>query len=389
MRMVYVMDNMDNSLDNSRISKDIINFPIGTKQSRGKIIPIFIPFAGCPYQCIYCSQEKQSGAGDISVTNAIKRGISLISEHIKNHGSSEKVLELAFYGGTFTALTETDFNACLNFFKNMKKKLHDKSIMLLGRCSTRPDCLDIARLAQLKDCGIDLIELGIQSFDTKCLQKSGRNYTGQMAQKACETVINTRLSLGIQLMPSLPGQENKGGAIFINDMQMALSYKPACIRLYPCLVPEGTGLAELYKKGKYSPWNDEYCYDHVSQALAMAWDAYTAVIRLGVAKEDNFEELILAGTRHDAFGAIVQAKALLLAYDNTIVRTDFYDKNHASQQNIILTLPHTCQGYIFGQKNILKTQWENRLPLENIRYYKDIDTCSQKNTLFATLSKKG
>lgn len=43
------------------------------KLNRGKIFPVFIPFAGCPFQCIFCSQETQTGKGEQSVFTAIKK----------------------------------------------------------------------------------------------------------------------------------------------------------------------------------------------------------------------------------------------------------------------------------------------------------------------------
>lgn len=375
---------------NPLISKDIIKFPLGTKSDRGKIIPVFLPFAGCPYQCIYCSQEKQSGAGNIGVFDAIKQAMSRINIYINIMKPAEKKVELAFYGGTFTALAETDFTECLHFFENMKEKFHRHGIKLYGRCSTRPDCLDEQRLQRMKTCGIDLVELGIQSFNTVCLQKTGRNYTKEIAENACEIIHATGLLLGIQLMPGLPGQEENlgGGTIFIEDVETALSYNPECLRFYPCLVPDDTKLAAIYKEGQYEPWENEYCYDYLAKALALAWETSVPVIRLGVAQEKDFDTSILAGPRHDALGAIVQAKTLLCAYDTAIERAGFFEENNQYHQNIFLTLPCACQGYIFGQKNTLKKEWEQRLPLENIRYISQLDACSDSLSLFATLEKQ-
>ena len=65
----------------------------------GRIIPVFIPHAGCPHQCIFCNQKKISGQAETSLLNAEKQ----INKYLQwVNASSEN--EIAFYGGSFTAL---------------------------------------------------------------------------------------------------------------------------------------------------------------------------------------------------------------------------------------------------------------------------------------------
>ena len=75
--------------------------------------------------------------------------------------------------------------------------------------------------------GIDLVELGIQSFDDKALSLSRRGYTGKDAEAGCLAVTEAGLRLGIQLLPGMPGSSPD---IFLADVRKALSLSPACLR---------------------------------------------------------------------------------------------------------------------------------------------------------------
>ena len=60
------------------------------------IIPIFIPHAGCPHQCVFCNQKKISGQKTASA-EAVRQQIEKYLQWIK----PGKENEAAFYGGFF------------------------------------------------------------------------------------------------------------------------------------------------------------------------------------------------------------------------------------------------------------------------------------------------
>jgi histone acetyltransferase (RNA polymerase elongator complex component) len=73
------------------------------RPGRPLIVPVFLPFQGCPHRCVYCDQEKiTSQAAEplqpLTVTNLIDQAM-----RSPRFNSSEKP-EVAFYGGTFTRL---------------------------------------------------------------------------------------------------------------------------------------------------------------------------------------------------------------------------------------------------------------------------------------------
>ena len=62
------------------------------------IIPIFIPHAGCPHQCVFATRRKS--AGKTASAEAVRQQIEKYLQWIK----PGKENEAAFYGGSFTGL---------------------------------------------------------------------------------------------------------------------------------------------------------------------------------------------------------------------------------------------------------------------------------------------
>lgn len=318
-----------------------IRFPIGEKYRTGRIFPIFMPFLGCRSKCVYCAQDKQTGRGTAqNVGEILSSARMLLKKESPCKKGQER--ELAFYGGTFTALPKADRALCLEFLQDMRAL----GLIARARCSTRPDTLSLSVLEELRLAGISLVELGIQSFDSNALTLSRRGYLGADAHAGCLAVAKAGLSLGIQLLPGMPGCTPN---VFLADVEKALSLAPACLRFYPCLVPEGTALAAWYQKGVYRPWSVEDTVRTLSMALSMAWEARVPVIRLAVAPEPAFDRAIIAGPRHPALGALIQAEALISAAKKAI--------ENLGRKPQRLVLPRFCQGFLYGDRGNLKKTW--------------------------------
>ena len=320
-----------------------VHFNTGARQHRAdRIIPVFLPFLGCPCHCVYCAQDKQTGEdASENVRDILEKACAATSEMPPCRAGENR--ELAFYGGTFTALPSVDRTSCLDFLSRLRRE----GRITRARCSTRPDALAPKVLKELLQNGVDLVELGIQSFDDDALALSRRGYSGRDAEEGCRKVHEAGLSRGVQLLPGMPGSTPE---VFLADVRKALSLSPSCLRFYPCLVPEGTVLARWYREGRYVPWTIEETVKTLGEALRLAWQADVSVIRLSVAPEPAFDAALLAGPRHPALGALIQAEALLLSAEDAVRRL-----GHAP---VRLTLPRFCQGFMYGDKGTLKERWQ-------------------------------
>ncbi|MEN6391974.1 MAG: radical SAM protein [Syntrophomonas sp.] len=261
-------------------------------------IAVFIPHLGCPYKCLFCDQNRISRPGLAPPPSDIP---DLIQKHLSTMDRNQTEVELAFFGGSFTALPESTQEAYLAVASR-----YLRSGLITGvRLSTRPDCVDEESLDFLKRWGVKTIELGIQSFDDRVLYMSGREYSARQAEEACRMVKAAGFSLGIQLMLGLPGDNET--AVY-HSTRMAVSLAPDLARIYPTLVIKDTGLENMLSKGTYKPLN-LYQAIELSKEMYIAFQANNIpVVRMGLHSGEELRSsgTVLAGPYHPAFGELVK-----------------------------------------------------------------------------------
>lgn len=266
------------------------------------IIPVFIPYEGCPHKCIYCRQDKITGrpektvhAGDVKLI--IEQAVS--SSKFKNFTSRE----VAFYGGTFTSL---GYERMTELLGAVSPYIEDKKIDSI-RLSTRPDEIDSERLRFLKSNHVETVELGVQSMDNEVLKLSNRGHSSENTIEAVKLLKEHNFHTGVQLMPGLPGDS---GEKFINTVKSVIDLKPHIARLYPAVVIRETPLENMYRKGRYSPLSLEDAVKICAEGCRMLEDAGIRVIRIGLMSSPSLleEGRIVAGPWHEAFGFLVRSE---------------------------------------------------------------------------------
>lgn len=262
---------------------------------------------------------------------------------------THSALEVAFYGGTFTALPSDDFERCLSALMQWRAE----GLVARARCSTRPDA-PAARLHRLAEAGFDTVELGIQSFDARALTQSRRGYSPDTAQQACAAVHAAGLGLVVQLLPGMPGVSPD---VFCRDVALALEAGAHMLRFYPCLVLRGTALAQMWREGQYTPWALPETVDALATGWLLAHARRIPVIRMGLAPEPGLAEHILAGPQHPALGALVQAEALCRTVESFVKHAPALPA-HVAPNGRVLFVPRLCQGSFWGDKGSLRPRWE-------------------------------
>ncbi len=275
---------------------------------RLRIIPVFLPYHGCPYRCLYCAQHLQTGMINSEATAGGGPALEVIHAKMVQDlelltASGTKDRGIAFYGGTFTALP---MEWQERFLKTAQSHRAAGTITHI-RCSTRPDSITGQHLLWLRETGLDMVELGVQSFEPDVLRQSRRGYETETAVKACLAVRRSGLDLGIQLMPGLPGSTTSG---WFRDVDQTRALAPEAVRIYPCLVLSGTPLSQAYQAGSYRPWPLPRTVWAVSQALSAFWRQGIPVIRIGLAPEVTLNPAIQAGPWHPALGHMAKSHAL-------------------------------------------------------------------------------
>jgi histone acetyltransferase (RNA polymerase elongator complex component) len=279
------------------------------------IVPFFIAHQGCPFQCVFCDQVKITGVAAALPTAAEIE--SRVADWLASSGVNK--VEVAFYGGTFTALPQTAQQALL---EPLQPLLASGAVTGI-RVSTRPDCITSDSVTFLRQHGVDLVELGVQSMDDGVLAASGRGHDAAATVNAFAILKSGGLKVGAQLLPGLPGA-NRGEAVA--TFRRVIALKPDILRIYPAVILKATGLAKKYQQGSYLPLSLDEAVQICKLLLHEAAQAGVPVIRVGLQPTEDIAEgaELLAGPFHPAFRQLVESERwfdllqrLLKGFDET------------------------------------------------------------------------
>lgn len=269
---------------------------------RHYIIPIFVPHEGCPHNCVFCNQNSITG-NEAVVDEAYAEEV--IKSHLSTINKENSIIEISFFGGTFTAISVDKQKRLLS----VAKKYKDSEKVNYIRLSTRPDYIDHNILNNLKSYGVDIIELGVQSMDNEVLRYAGRGHTEEDVIKAANLIKEYGFTLGIQIMLGLPKDNFSKD---IETTQKVINLNPDLCRIYPSLVVKNTPMEIMYKNGDYIPYTLEEAVTISKIVFGMLNSNGINVIRIGLqpTEEINYGKEIVVGPFHPSFRELVQSSII-------------------------------------------------------------------------------
>lgn len=270
------------------------------------IVPVFIPHAGCPHRCVFCDQTRTTG--DREPFPTAEKIESAISQFLSYQKQDDRWTEISYFGGNFLGLPAGQIKAYLELANGHILAGRANAI----RFSTRPDTIDPDRLALLKGFAVSTIELGVQSMNDTVLTLSRRGHSARDTRTAVSLLKKEGNQIGLQMMVGLPGDS---AAINQESGEQIAQLQPDFVRIYPCLVLEGSPLAQLYANGRFEPLTLEAAVDQVKTLYRCFAKANIPVIRMGLQPTDqlNAHTGIIAGPFHPAFGELVHSALWLEA----------------------------------------------------------------------------
>ncbi|MBI3542379.1 MAG: radical SAM protein [Deltaproteobacteria bacterium] len=266
------------------------------------IISIFTPHGGCPERCAFCDQGVSGG--EPVAARAITR---TIEAHLATGGAAS---EIAFYGGTFTALARP---RQLLYLEAALPYLRDGRIGGV-RVATRPDAIlpdgGERWLARLRDeYRLGVVELGAQSWSPAVLSALGRSHSPDDTAAAVGALRRLGLQVGLHLMIGCPGEGNAAEY----DARLArwvLDLKPDFVRIHPLLVLKDTPLADAWGRGELEPLGLEAAVERAAALVERFETAGIGVVRLGLQPNELLGASVVAGPFHPAFGDLVRGRLL-------------------------------------------------------------------------------
>jgi len=173
------------------------------KKQRPFVVPIFLPHAGCPHQCVFCNQKYITGNTESSI-NA-RQLQSRVENFLKYNDKHRTPVEIAFFGGNF-----------LGQASDMVKMLATEAAKFVVRgdvdgirFSTRPDTVDRQRLELVGNYPVSTVELGVQSMDAGVLRTSRRGHSDTVTERAVDLLKSCPCRIGVHQDISNPGYQRK------------------------------------------------------------------------------------------------------------------------------------------------------------------------------------
>lgn len=266
-------------------------------------VAFFVPNLGCPHACAFCNQREISGRERAPLPEEVER---TAREALHTLGENARHAQIAFFGGSFTAIPHAQMEALLAAAAPFIGPAGFAGI----RVSTRPDAIDAEILDTLRLYGVNAVELGAQSMDDAVLRQNRRGHTAQQVEQACGLIRACGLELGLQMMTGLYGATDDSDR---ETARRLAALHPDTVRVYPTLVLRGTELARLWREGRYAPPALENAVELCAELLRFFEERGVRVIRLGLHAEESLQENLLAGPWHPAFRELCENRLYLSA----------------------------------------------------------------------------
>ena len=213
--------------------------------------------------CIFCSNK---GSGE-HIKNAEN-----ISEQVKNYFASYKANRANKFIAYFQNFTNT-YDSVENLKKKYDSSLIDNRIVALA-IATRPDCIneEICKLLKSYTHKYHVwIELGLQTSNDETGKLINRGYSSKQFTEAVKLLNKYNIDVVTHIMIGLPNEDFEN---IKNTVNFINKHNIQGLKIHSTYVIENTVLAEMYKKGTYTPLTLEnylesatYILTHISPNL--------------------------------------------------------------------------------------------------------------------------
>jgi elongator complex protein 3 len=226
-------------------------------------------------------------------------------------------VELIIMGGTFPA-TPPEYQTwfierCLDAITNKKSATLEEAktnaetsrIRNVGiTVETRPDWSKEQVVDAMLDMGVTRFELGVQNPKDQIYKLVGRTHTVKDISEATRIAKDAGLKIAYHMMPGMPGSNPTMDLEAFTEIFTNPDFKPDMIKIYPCLVLEGTKVHEWFREGKYKPYSTEEAVDLIAEVKKMI-PPWVRVMRV---QRDIPAQLIVSGVTKSNLRQLVQKK---------------------------------------------------------------------------------
>ena len=242
---------------------------------------IHIPF--CLKKCNYCNFYSLTSLSSIpEFLKALFQEMGMVRDQF---GPLDT---LYIGGGTPSLLTLKQLESILAHIQKKFVLLPDPEITL----EANPGDLNLSFLRDLRNLGINRLNIGIQSFDQKILDFLGRRHSLLQAISAIE---NSRIAgfqnIGLDLIYGIPGQDMES---WRDTLIQTFVFSPEHLSCYQLTIEANTPLGVKHQKGEFALPGEEMQYNFFMKTAK--WLKEAGYLHYEVS---NFAKNITFASRHN------------------------------------------------------------------------------------------
>ena len=210
-------------------------------------IYVHIPF--CASRCVYCGfySTTLKPAMQHRYTQALEKEMALRHDYL---GPAEHIDTIYIGGGTPSQLCSADirrlFAALHRVYGTTQREVTFEA---------NPDDVDAILAATLRECGVNRVSMGAQTFDDRRLRFLHRRHTSEQVEQAIDTLRANGISnISVDLIYGFPSQTV---GQWEEDIDRATSLGVDHISAYSLMYEEGTALHAMLEHGEIEETDEE------------------------------------------------------------------------------------------------------------------------------------
>ncbi|MCJ7610523.1 tRNA uridine(34) 5-carboxymethylaminomethyl modification radical SAM/GNAT enzyme Elp3 [Candidatus Bathyarchaeota archaeon] len=281
------------------------------------VVAVMTPPHSCPHgRCAYCPNVPGVPNSYTGREPSAMRGLqnqydphmqvqSRIAQ-LRSAGHQVSKVELIVQGGTFPATSPDSqcqfvkgcFDALTGVISETlpeaQANAEQSRVRNVGLTfETRPDHCQPEDIDHMLDLGVTRVELGVQTVYDDVYQLVERGHSVEHVVDATRRLKDAGLKVCYHMMPGLPGSSPDRDISAFRALFDDPSFRPDMIKIYPCLVLEGTKIHEWWRLGEYQPLTTSEAVELLSEVK----DGVPFWVRIMRVQRDIPAQLIIAGVK--------------------------------------------------------------------------------------------
>lgn len=368
-------------------------------------ISIYVHLPWCVAKCPYCDFNSYALTQTMPETAYVAELLNDIKQNISTP-TDKKLISIYFGGGTPSLFSAASIHTIITAITSRFQSISSTLEITL---ETNPGTQEYKKFREYRDCGVNRLSIGIQSFNDTQLKLIGRIHDSKQSHLAIENAYNAGFTnINIDIMYGLPKANTEQSLL---DLNTALAYQPTHLSWYqltlepntyfyshPPTLPTDDSLINLYhlgieqlQKNSYKHYEvSAYCRDNIQSIHNTNYWLFGDYIGIGAGAHSKLtlnNQSIKRNIKHKSPKLYMQ-QPIKISSDSIITKKDLIFEFFLNRLRLFSSISNTsftqatglqfkdiqtqinqaiCQGLLKQTKNNIRITDQGKLFLNNLQ----------------------